>query len=238
MFRKLTLIAAMITLGTAQLMAHALWIKTVSKGKSGRKQEITIIYSEPNDKPEKLSEWYSNVKEFELWLTAPDKKKTKLATVAADDHFTSEFTPDQEGVYTLSVGHTSKDVDGETVYQFNASALVTVGKALAGNDPAVNGNELSVYADPAKSYKVNSPLNLKSLFKSNSNEKLYVNISSPSGWSKQISTDEKGLAEFVPVWPGTYYIEASKSWKEPGQTSGKDYKSIWRCATVLVDVAK
>ncbi|KAA0991375.1 DUF4198 domain-containing protein [Dyadobacter aurulentus] len=235
---KLLLFALLITAGTTQLFAHALWIQTAPTGKAGQKQSVKIIYAEPGDKPEKLSEWYSDVKEFELWLTTPDNKKTKLATVAGEDHFTSEFTPTQDGVYTLSVGHTAKELGGETVYQFNASALVTVGKASVGNDPSLNKNELSVFADPAKTYKVNSPLTLKSLFKNTSNEKLYVSIASPSGWSKQISTDEQGLADFTPIWPGTYYIEVSKSWKETGKLHGKDYKSFWRSATLLVEVAR
>lgn len=67
---------------------------------------------------------------------------------------------------------------------------------------------------------------------------LYVTVASPSGWTKQIQTDEQGNAEFVPLWPGTYYIEASKSWKETGQLHGKEYSAFWRCATTLVDVAK
>lgn len=238
MFKKQLLTAALLLCCSAQLLAHALWIQTAPKGKSGQKQSVKIIYAEPGDKPEKLGEWYSDVKDFELWLTAPDQKRTKLATVAADDHFTAEFTPDQQGVYTLSVGHTSKDLGGTTVYQFNASALVVVGKADAGNNPGANANELNVFADPAKAYKVNSPLNLRGLFKNNGNEKLSVTVASPSGWSKQISTDEKGLAEFIPLWPGTYFIEASKSWKETGNLNGKEYKAFWRSATLLVEVGK
>lgn len=238
MFKKQLFIAAFLLCCSAQLFAHALWIQTAPKGKAGQKQAVKIIYAESGDKPEKLGEWYSDVKDFELWLTAPDQKRTKLATVAADDHFTAEFTPDQQGVYTLSVGHTSKDLGGTTVYQFNASALVTVGKADTGNNPGANTNELNVFADPGKTNKVNSPLNLRSLFKNNGNEKLYITVASPSGWSKQISTDEKGLAEFVPLWPGTYYIEASKSWKEAGNLNGKEYKAFWRSATLLVEVGK
>lgn len=238
MFKKQLLITAFLLCCSAQLFAHALWIQTASKGKTGQKQTVKIVYSEPGEKPEKLADWYSDVKDFELWLISPDQKRTKLTTVSADDHFTAEFTPEQQGVYTLTVGHTSKDLGGTTVYQFNASALVTVGKADAGNTTAANTNDLNLFADPAKTYKVNSPMKLNGLFKNNGGEKLYVTVSSPSGWSRQIETDEKGLAEFVPLWPGTYYLEASKNWKEAGTHNGKEYKGYWRCATLLVDVAK
>ncbi|WP_254560633.1 DUF4198 domain-containing protein [Dyadobacter diqingensis] len=235
MLKKLTLLASAILLSAGNIFAHALWIQTAPVGKAGQKQTVKIIYSEPGETPEKLADWYSDVKEFELWLTGPDKQKVKLTTTAGADHFTSEFTPEKDGVYTLSVGHTSKDLGGTTVYQFNANAVVNVGKPVAGND-AVSSTDLSIFSGQAA--KVNKPVSLKGLFKNAPFEKLYITVSSPSGWSKQVVTDEKGNAEFVPIWPGVYFIEASKSWKEEGKLNGNDYKAFWRAATLLVDVVK
>lgn len=239
MFAKkifLSIVALIASVSIVQ--AHALWIQTAPTGATGKEQPIKIVYSEPGQNPEKLSGWYSDVKEFELWLTAPDGKKEKLVTVAGEDSFTSKFTPAQEGIYTVSVGHTAKEPGGKTVYQFNASALVKVGKAAAGNDAALNKNDLSIFADPLKEGKVNKPLSLITLYKSAPGEKVNVTVSSPSGWSKQIETNEKGVAEFTPIWPGTYYIEASKSWKESGTQGGKDYSAFWRAATLLVNVSQ
>jgi len=116
--------------------------------------------------------------------------------------------------------------------------LVKVGKTATGNDATFNKNDLSVFANASQDYKVNKPLILNILYKSAPGEKIAVTVSSPSGWSKQIETNAKGLAEFTPIWPGTYYIEASKSWKESGTQNGKEYKTVWRAATLLVDVAK
>lgn len=234
MLKKLTLLASAILLSAGNIFAHALWIQTAPVGKAGQKQSVKIIYAEPGETPEKLADWYSDVKEFELWLTGPDQKKVKLATTAGADHFTSEFTPETDGVYTLSVGHTSKDLGGKTVYQFNANAVVNVGKTVT-NNPS-SANELSVF--PASAAKVNKPVNLKGLFKNAPFDKLYITVTSPSGWSKQIATDEKGLAEFVPIWPGVYFVEASKSWKEAGKLHDKDYESFWRAATLVLNVNK
>lgn len=236
--KKLILSLVALVAAISNLHAHALWIQTSPTGATGKEQQVKIIYSEPDQKPEKLSEWYSDVKEFELWLTAPDGKKEKLPTVAGDDFFTSKFTPAQEGIYTILIGHTAKEPGGTTVYQFNASALVKVGKTATGNDAIFNKNDLSVFANASQDYKVNKPLILNILYKSAPGEKIAVTVSSPSGWSKQIETNAKGLAEFTPIWPGTYYIEASKSWKESGKQNGKEYKTVWRAATLLVDVAK
>lgn len=238
MKNKLTLLALALVLSVGNALAHALWIQTASAGKVGQKQTVKISYAEPGDKPEKIADWYSDVKAFELWLIGPDQQKTKLTTVAGDDFFAAEFTPEKEGVYTLATGHSAKDLGGATVYQFNASALVTVGKAKTANAAAANGNELAVSADAGTGYKVNKPLNLTGLYKANPLEQLAITVTSPTGWSKTVSTDKNGVADFTPLWPGTYFIEASKSWKEEGKHHDKDYKSFWRCATLVVDVTK
>jgi hypothetical protein len=229
---------ALLFLSVSNLYAHALWIETNTAGRVGQKQSVKIVYSEPDDKPEKLADWFSDVKEFELWLITPDKQKVKLATVAGEDHFTSEFIPKKEGVYTLSISKAAKELGGSTMYEFNASAIVKVGKSLAGNEASFNGNIIKVFADASKTYKANQSLNLTTIFKDKPAEKLHVGISSPSGWNRNITSNINGTAEFTPIWPGTYKIEASTSEKVEGDHFGKPYKSIWRCATLLVDVTE
>lgn len=236
MKRSILLFVIAFFLHTSSLFAHALWIETSTSGKAGQKQSIKILYSEPNDKPEKIADWYSDVKEFTLWLTGPDKQKVKLSTSAADDHFTSEFTPEKDGVYTLTVSHTARELGGKTKYQFNASAVVAVGKSPEGNAAAFNTNEISVFADAGKTYKVNKPFQLTGFFKEKPSEKLNIAVHAPSGWNKEISTNGQGVAEFTPAWAGKYSLEASKSEKEEGEHHGKTYTSVWRCATLLVDV--
>lgn len=236
--KKLFSIAALLLVSMSNIFAHALWIETSTTGKAGQKQAIKIVYSEPDDKPEKLADWYSDVKDFELWLTTPDKQKVKLATVAGEDHFTSDFTPEKDGVYTLSISKAAKDLGGSTIYEFNASAIVKVGKSLAGNDADFNTNAISVYADASKAFKINKPFGFTTFLKGKPTEKLHVAIASPSGWNRNISSAANGVAEFTPIWPGTYKIETSTSEKAEGDHFGKPYTSIWRCATLLVDVSK
>lgn len=216
---------------------HALWIQTSPTGEQGKKQTVRIIYSEPGETPEKVGDWYSDVKAFELWLISPDGQKTKLPVTPATDYYTAEFVPQQAGVYTLAVGHAAKDLGGTTKYQFNATAAVTVGqvKSVAVASP----NELNVaVTQPDNSYKVGQAVKLAGVFKAKPSEKLQVAVHSPSGWNRTIETNADGQAEFTPLWPGTYYIEASKSEKETGEQDGKPYKSVWRCATYVVEVGK
>ncbi|OZI07309.1 hypothetical protein BWI93_14835 [Siphonobacter sp. BAB-5385] len=231
---KATLLSLALCLSLSSAFAHALWLQTPAVGKKGQAQTVKISYAEPGETPEKVADWYSDVKEFSLWLVAPDQTKTKLSVNPADDHFTATFTPTQDGVYTLAVGHEAKELGGTTKYQFNATATVTVGKA---SGKSATPNELTVALAQGKPFKVGKPVSLESVFKNTPSEKIYISVHSPSGWSRQVVTNAQGVAEFTPLWPGTYYVEGSKTEKEQGQLQGKDYKSVWRCATLTFDVA-
>ena len=217
--------------------AHALWIETNPVGQKGQKHSIRVSYAEPGETSEKLQDWYSDVRSFELWLISPDQQRTKLVVTPGERQYTAEFTPQQDGVYTLAVGHAAKDVGGTTKYQFNATASVQVGKADAAS--AAYPNDLTVaLAKGIEAYKVGQPIVLTGVFKEKPTDKLRISVHSPSGWNKEILTNTDGIAEFTPIWPGTYRIEASKTEKETGEQNNKPYQSVWRCATYVLDVRK
>ncbi|GAB3788733.1 hypothetical protein GCM10028818_55890 [Spirosoma horti] len=231
------IILIVFAFNVADVYAHALWIQTSPTGKKGQKQTVTVLYSEPGDPSEKISDWYSDVKSFELWLIGPGGQKTKLPVSPAQDHFTAEFTPEQDGIYTLAVGHGAKDLGGTTKYQFNATAAVTVGKVASLS--VAHPNELNVSVSEAgKGYVVGKPVALAGIFNEKPADKLRVAVHSPSGWNKEIQPNTNGIAEFTPLWPGRYYIEASKTDKMAGEQDGKPYQAIWRCATYVIDVAE
>ncbi|WP_037302290.1 DUF4198 domain-containing protein [Runella limosa] len=234
---KRLLTSLLLTCLMLNAWGHALWIQTSPVGKKGKKQAVRITYAEPDEAPEKINDWYSDVKAFELWLISPDGQKTKLAVTPAENHYTADFTPQQEGVYTLAVGHAAKELGGTTKYQFNATAAVTVGQAKS--TTIASPNELNVTVSQANNkYKVGQPIALAGVFKTKPSDKLQIAVHSPSGWNRTVQTKADGQAEFTPLWPGTYYIEASKTEKESGEQDGKPYKSVWRCATYIVEVEK
>ncbi|GAB3994165.1 hypothetical protein GCM10028807_31280 [Spirosoma daeguense] len=234
--KRLSILTILLsTLFLGNVYAHALWIETNPVGQKGQKQTVTILYAEPDENPEKVADWYSDVKEFELWLIGPDGQKNKLTVTPGQDRFTADFTPEKDGVYTLAVGHGAKDLGGTTKYQFNATAAVTVGKSATA--PTNHPNELNVAETQfGKAYKVGKPISLAGFFKEKPSEKLHITVSSPSGWNRSIVTNAEGVAEFTPVWPGRYKIEASKTEKTTGEQNSKPYQAVWRCATYVIDV--
>lgn len=235
---KSLLLALLLTLGTSQLFAHALWIETASSGKAGTAQQVKIFYGEyVSNEREEIAKWYSDVKDFTLWLTAPGKEKIKLNTVAGSNFYLANFTPEGNGLYILSVSHEAAELGGTTKYEFLSTAVVSVGKPNA-IDHATIPTSLNVYTMEAKNYKVDTTVQLKALVAGKPLIKKNVTVFSPEGWSKEMKTDEAGVITFNPIWPGRYVLEVSTFEETPGSHRGKAYTAAWQGATSSFEVSK
>ena len=114
-YKVLTLSLLLFLTSYTQILAHALWIETNTTGKIGQKQEVKIYFGEyAVDERDSVTKWYSNVKDFTIWIVAPDKQKVQLSTTAAVNYYQTSFTPDNEGVYTLMIAYEAKDLGGTT----------------------------------------------------------------------------------------------------------------------------
>nr|WP_068888700.1 nickel transport complex protein, NikM subunit, transmembrane [Pedobacter panaciterrae] len=235
--KKITFLALTLLLSfvTTSIFAHALWIETSVSGKIGQKQSVKVFYGEyvANER-DNVDKWYSDVKEFSLWLIGPDQKKTQLTLTPGENHFEGTFTPDQNGAYTVVVSHEAKELGGTTKYHFLSSADVIVGKAL----PAAvqNPNALKLHVDGALAAKVNKPLQLKAFLNDAAVKGKTVSVFSPNGWAKELTTDDNGAAEFTPLWKGRYVVEVSDMDKTPGEHHGNEYKATWKGATYSFEI--
>lgn len=220
-------------ISTASVFAHALWIETSGEGAIGKAHELKIYYGEYAAKEfEPTDKWYSDVSKFALWLVAPDGTKKQLDYKPGDNHFIASFTPDKNGVYTVTIGHSAKDIDGTMIYQFNASAQINVGKGEP-SVKAIENNEL--YLQPVKDPKGKSGI-VKVFYKGKPAAKVTVAVSGPTGWSKNFETDENGVLTFEPLWKGWFALEGFYTSEETGTHFDKPYEQIWRCATVRVQL--
>jgi uncharacterized GH25 family protein len=227
---KFAIITALLTLSTATVFAHALWIETAATGKVGQKQTVKVFYGEYADLGrDSVSTWYSDVKDFTLWLVAPDQKKTQLTMTPGVNHFEGSFTPQQNGSYTVMVSHEAKELGGTTKYHFLSSATVSVGGAVP--VATQNANALRLHLDDVASLKVKKPIKMTAFLKDAAANAKTVTVFSPFGWSKEFYTDANGTFEFTPLWPGRYVVEVSDMDKTPGEHHGKEYKATWKGAT-------
>lgn len=236
--KSLLLLLIFLSVGAVELQAHALWIETASTAKKGHAQSVKVFYGEYATKElEEIGKWYSDVKDFTLWLTVPGKEKVKLSTVAGTNFYSASFTPDEDGIYLLTVSHEAKDLGGTTKYEFSSVAAVAVGKSNA-VDHASIPNSINVAANEAKNYKVNSPVQLKAVLNGQPVANKPVSIFSPEGWSKEFTTDDNGSISFTPQWPGRYVLELSNFEKVNGEHNGQSYTAAWQGATSSFEVVK
>ncbi len=220
---------------TSNLFAHALWIETAATGSIGKEQTVKIYYGEyvENERDE-VSKWYSDIKEFSLWLITPGQEKIQLKTTPGTNYYEARFAPSTNGTYTLAVSHQAKELGGNTRYHFLSTAEVTVGKPVIRNEAAVN--PLQIQKTDATPILLNKTVELKAFLNNLKADHKKVSVFSPNGWTKELTTTADGAISFVPPFRGRYVIEISDMEKVAGEHYGKPYEETWKGATYSIEV--
>ncbi|WP_020533174.1 hypothetical protein [Flexithrix dorotheae] len=235
-FKQIYLFLFFSIVTVANALAHALYIDTEVSGKIGTEHQVKIYYSEFEDrKNEQISDWYSDVPEFALWLVSPNGKRTQLKTKANVDHFTAKFKPKKEGIYRLEINHTAKDPGEGTAYQFNAYAQVLIGKHTS--TPVVSKTNGLALIEEASSMEHQTNKIFKTYLNGNIKGNVKVTLFLPSGEKQELKSDSNGELKINFDETGTYFIEATTYNKdEAGKTKTTAYKSMWRCATQKLNI--
>ena len=229
--------AVLALLFSASAFAHALWIETKATGTKGKQQEISIYFGEFSDNDITASaKWFSDLKDFSLVLVSPSKKETKLTAAALENKYQAFFTPDEEGVYTIVMHHTVKDVYGTMKLDYNSSATVTVGNASKGNEANANLNKISLFAKEVTTAKKDAKITVNALYEGTIAKKQKMKVIAPNGWEKELWSNENGEISFTPLWSGNYMVEFAYTEKNTGEHNGKNYNEIWKMATYLITV--
>jgi hypothetical protein len=222
---------------TPQLFAHALWIETKANGTKGKAQEISVFFGEFSDNDiTPAAKWFSDLKDFSLVVISPSKKETKLTATALENKYQAFFTPNEDGVYTVVMHHTVKDVYGTMKLDYNSSATVTVGNAVKGNEASANSNIISLFSKDATTAKQKAKVNVNALYEAKIAKEQKMKVIAPNGWEKELWSNENGEISFTPIWPGNYMVEFAYTEKAPGEHNGKKYDEVWKMATYLISV--
>lgn len=223
-------------LGFASIgLAHALYIDTPSEGTVGEKHEVKVYYSEFADRTkEKVADWFSDAAQLELWLVHPDGSRTQLMTTVHEDHLSAGFVPQKKGFYRLEISHTTAEVPEKTAYQFNAFAQVQVGaktKSAAVSEDGADFVLLNIGKAGDKTKKFGVYLN--GMAKAN----IAVTLFLPSGGTKKLKSDKKGIVHFMSNENGVHFLEATIFQKgQAGKTKQDAFESLWRCATQKINL--
>lgn len=234
---KLITFAFLMLFAAPQLFAHALWIETKAAGTKGKAQEISVYFGEFSDNDiTKADKWFSDLKDFTLIVISPSKKETKLTSKALDNKYQAFFTPTEDGVYTIVMQHTVKDVYGTMKLDYNSSATVVVGNKAAGNAITSNTNKIAVFSENADAAKKDAKITGTASYDGAVAKEAKIKVIAPNGWEKELWTNDKGEFSFTPIWSGNYMVEYAHTDKAAGEHNGKKYDEIWKMATYLITV--
>lgn len=235
-FKTITTLVLLLVL-TPSLFAHALWIETKATGTKGKPQEISVYFGEFSENDiTKADKWFSDLKDFSLVVISPSKKEIKLQSTALENKYQAFFTPDEDGVYTVVMQHTVKDVYGTMVLDYNSSANIVVGNKLAGNDASYNTNKISVFTENTVALSKNTKITAVATYNAAIAKEQKVKVIAPNGWEKELWTNENGEFSFTPIWSGNYMVEFTQTEKTSGEHNGKNFDSIWKMATYQIVV--
>jgi hypothetical protein len=237
---KKYLFAALLLFCMNAAFAHALWIETNTNGKIGQAQEVNVFLGEyAANERDSIQNWFSNMKDFTLYVTAPDGTKKKLDCTANGNHFKATFTPEVAGTYTFSIDHTIKAVYGGKKYRYSALGTVKVNKSLTGVDNIQQQEGTASLVTAAdKAHKINVAENVHLLYNKAKPTGSSVTVQSPEGWLKKFDADKNGVVTFSPFWPGRYLLEGNFSETGSGDHEGTAFTGTWHTVTYCMDVEK
>lgn len=236
MKNKIILFIALFTLSMSSAFAHALWIQTASTGKKGQPQEVKVFFGEYSAKDiSNTKKWFSNLKDFNLVLIAPNGTKTVLKTSPDSLYFKTTFTPEQDGTYILSVVHMVKDLYQNAKLQYYAFANVSVGTNAQLNKAFPTNAHLTIR--PEQPVLASSQSASHQLIYNNAPlAKERITIIAPDYKSSELETDKNGQFNFSPSQKGAYFLEAFAEDNKPGQFDGKAYEKVWHVVTYFTEI--
>lgn len=218
-----------------QAFSHYLWIETASSGSLNTSHIIKIKYGEfaYDEIEEVTNEAFIKVKNFDLWVIAPNGEKKELKATANGDHYQANFTPTQSGNYIVYLDNKKMEVVDSSQYnfgiykpQYHATARINIGKTT---DFSKSTNTEGL--DITEIKNLNNAITLRVSYKKEALNKSKVMVFFKDGWSKELETDEKGEVTFTLPWPTAYTIEVIHIDKTAGQYKQVPYEFIYNCTT-------
>lgn len=225
----LTMVLCVVAAFSAQ--AHAIWIESDVKGSPGQKHTVRVYYGEyETAELEKTSAWYSDLKNLELMVLAPDGTLQKASLADKGDFLEASFTPSLSGRYVVYTSHKTKELGGNTRYEFTSKVEVQVGKV---EKSGVANLPFQLSLNPGK-YTQGSKIEATLTQDNKPLSGKEVAVMGPEGWTKKIKTDDAGKILFNAEWKGRYVLEYGNMQKQTGEWHGKSFENTWQGLTTSV----
>ncbi|GLB48561.1 hypothetical protein Y10_09290 [Neptunitalea sp. Y10] len=215
-----------------------MWIETNAIGNKDKEHIVKVHYGEYSYGvyEEVGGDTFNKVKNFTLWLVAPDGTKEVLEVSPEANFYKATFKPSQKGVYTVLLDNNDIEVIDFTKYDFgifkthyHSATTIDVGSGNI-NSVADNASGIAVKRVEAEKGKVKFQV----LYKGTPLAKNEVAIYMADQWSKKLTTDDEGYITFTLPFNTQYVLETTIKEEVPGVFRGKAYEFIWHCATYTI----
>lgn len=207
---------------TQFVSAHTMWVQVAPSGKKGVPQQVKVFFGEFSwGQPTQTAKWFSDIKDYRLMVTAPDGTTTELTQKQQDSLcYITEFTPDQDGVYTFWFHHEVKDVYKDKKLTYTSAAFLNVNAGKKDQVTLGQGQYQLSVPNPKK------PDHIIYLDggKAAANQVLEI-VQEGNKEGLTVMTNDKGEIQFPKDWKGNYLIEIPDSKKvDPTDHNGKVYE--------------
>lgn len=227
----LTMLITLVSFLTMQ--AHNIWIETSADAQIGKSQEVKVFFGE-SDSVTPTDRWFSNIKDFEIYVTSPSGKKIKIENKTKNvKYYSVSFVPKEKGVYVISLKHIVKDIFRKMKITYQAVALCSTdadddSKKILGEAP------LQLEID-AKKLEIDEEKTFNLVHDGKKEKRQKAVVEAANTWTKNLYSDQDGEVRFVPLWEGGYLIEYSSQKDEKGFYNGQPYEINYEIITLKLN---
>ncbi|GJL56031.1 MAG: hypothetical protein NPIRA02_31630 [Nitrospirales bacterium] len=240
---------------TANTSAHFVWIESPSALSTNQFTIVKAYFGEYNEQlKEQTGGRLDERAGLTSWLIEPNGTKRALDMTKESNHFQIPITLRNPGIYNLLAINQDEPVRDGTPYpsigmlykpMFYARtqfSIVDTQAVSAQTGTTTETLPLDIIPRQTSSSKtsahptVNEELAVQVIFQGRPLSKATPVAHAPNGWSKELQTNDSGVTQFTPLWPGTYVIDYINLETTPGHFNDQPYEAIRHRATLTIQV--
>ena len=221
---KRTLIA-LLFIGLPFLsLAHGYWLEVKGNGQVGQAVAVQLYFGEYENHLRERGKMLASMSDFKAYAIDPSGKRIEIPLRHTETCWDGSFTPSQPGTYQVLAVNDTRGVQDWTRHGLGVVRPVEYLRQhyVAGSPTAAAAQPLPLDVTAVWGKTVQ----LTALKGGTPLAKTKLTVLNPEGWEKTVTTNEQGVATFLPAGKGMYLVELDDRGKEPGTFQGKEYQGV------------
>jgi len=257
-FTSFTMLFVGLMLSASNTPAHFVWIESPSSLPPNQPTTAKAYFGEYNESlKEQTGGRLDERAGLTSWLIEPNGNKRGLGMTQETNYFRIPVKLSSPGPYNLLAIDQDEPVRDGTPYpsigmHYKPMFYARTQFSIAGTPSSSSEHHTQmaetleldiipsqpVASNTSNSLTVNENMEFQVIFKGQPLAKATPVAYAPNGWSKELQTNDEGVTQFTPLWPGTYVIDYVNLEKSPGQFQDTPYEAIRHRATLTIHVTE